>query len=57
MEYLGYYKIRKLPSYTHQQVISVQKALDTVGWACELIGYITNRHKILKKTPLMKISY
>jgi len=35
----------------------VQKPLHTMGWACESIGYITNTHKILKETPLIKISY
>jgi len=57
MKYLGYYKIRKLLSYIHQLVMSVQRALDTMGWACEPIRYIINRQKILTETPLMKISY
>lgn len=57
MKYLGYYKIRNLLIYTHQLVMLVQKALETVGWACKSTGYITNAHKILMETPLIKISY
>ena len=50
MEYLGYYKIRNVLIYTHQLVMLAQKALDTMGWACESIGCIKNTHKILKET-------
>jgi hypothetical protein len=57
MKYLRYYKIRNLLIYTHQLVMLVLKALDTMGWACELIWSIINTHKILKERPLIKISY
>jgi hypothetical protein len=35
----------------------VQKVFDKMGWACETIGCIINTNKILKETPLIKISY
>jgi hypothetical protein len=56
-KYLGYYKIRNLLIYTHQLLMLVQKALETMSWVCKSIGYITNAHKILMETPLIKISY